>query len=364
MAKEYGLMIIWNNARKYEDEIIKDVKKRFVIRNKFEIIWEPNIFSENLSRFYGENLPKKSFKEKHCGNGPFVLLILEDNNPIYNYRPTSHGKLKVNVNFFDSKEMYRKFAGQHRIHATNDLNEFKHDLMLLLGLNIADFEKKYNKSEKLVTIKKDIIGYSGWKDLKEIFYVLNETTDYVVLRNYEYLPKKYELGEHSDIDILCRSQENIIKILKGTQYYKNKKRAKYKIRVNNSYINFDLRYVGDNYYDPKWEDAILNNKEIYNEFYIPSKNDHNYSLIYHALIHKKRIANDYREKLNINNQDDQKNRFLELKKFMDENDYKFVYPKDYSVFYNDLYLSNKIDFKRKVYFKLYKYIAFFERRYK
>lgn len=358
MNSEMGLMIIWNKARSYQDEIINDVKKRFTIRNIFEIEWNKELFSDNLTRFYGENLPKNSFKEKHCGNGPFLLLILEDNNPIYNYRPTSHGKMMVNVNFFDSKELYRSFAGQHRIHATNDKTEFRHDLMLLLGLNYEDCLKKYEPSDDIIKLKQDIIGFNGWTDLKKIFYVLNETVDYVVLRNFELLPNQYELGIHSDIDILCSSKENIAKILNAKPYYKNKSRAKYIVNVANLYINFDLRYISDNYYDKLWEKEILNTKVIYNNIYVPNDLNYKYSLIYHALIQKKKIANDYKKKIGS----DEEKLFNDLDKFMKTNNYEYTYPIDFSVYFNDKYLDKKINLSRKLYFKYYKFFKIFERR--
>lgn len=160
MLEEYGLMIIWKNALFCKDKIIKDVKKRFELVNQFEIEWSKDKFAENLSRFYGENLPKNSFKEKHCGNGNFILLILKDKNPIYKFRKTSKGKKMVNVNFFDSKELYRNWTGSHMIHATNDVEEFKHDLMLLLGVNVKDYEERYLNKKELIYIKQDIIGDS------------------------------------------------------------------------------------------------------------------------------------------------------------------------------------------------------------
>ena len=213
MNCEYGLFIIWSNARKKEKEIIDDVKNRFELKNIFEIEWTKEFFSKNLTRFYGQNLPKNSSKEKHCGNGKFLLLIVNDNNPIYGYRSTSKGKKYLNVNMFDSKTMYRSWTGQHMVHGTNDINEFKHDLMLLLGLNIDDYSKKYSNSEEYIQIKDDIIGFNGWRSLEQVFYVLNETIPYVVLRNFHELPEKHEVGIHSDIDILCSNRDDARKIL-------------------------------------------------------------------------------------------------------------------------------------------------------
>ena len=89
--KEYGLFIIWSKGRYNSKKIIEDIANRFKLLNIFEIEWHKDIFSKNLSRFYGENLPKNCDKEKHCGNNPFLLIVVEDLKPLYKQRKTSKG---------------------------------------------------------------------------------------------------------------------------------------------------------------------------------------------------------------------------------------------------------------------------------
>ena len=137
MKKELHLMIIWKNALSKKEEILKDLENNFKIRNKYYINWSKKNYSKNLSRFYGTALPDGCDKETHCGRGKFLLLILEDENPKYEERLTSHGNEVVNVNMFDKKTEYRKLTGGgHKIHATNNEDETNHDLTLLLGKNI------------------------------------------------------------------------------------------------------------------------------------------------------------------------------------------------------------------------------------
>ena len=50
-----------------ESAILDDLKKRFLILEAFEIIWDKKYFNNNLSRFYGENLPNNCHKHLHCG---------------------------------------------------------------------------------------------------------------------------------------------------------------------------------------------------------------------------------------------------------------------------------------------------------
>ena len=335
MNEEYGLFIVWENARKKEKEIIDDIKTRFELMNIFEVEWTKEIFSKNLTRFYGENLPKNSSKEKHVGNGLFLLIIVKDNNPIYGYRNTSKGAKYLNVNFFDSKSMYRSWTGKHMVHGTNDMVEFKHDLMMLLGENVDDYLKKYKKSDLIINFKHDVIGNDGWSSLSEIFYVLNETIPYVVLRNFDELPNKYEVGIHSDIDLLCDNRDNMAKIINAVPAKVSKKRSRYRVNVNDNYVYMDFRFVGDDYYCFEWEKNILSSRVLNKCFYIPDSINYKYSLLYHALVQKGKIASDYLEKFKKIFKTVDKNVLIKkLNDFLVNHSYKYVDPIDYSVAFN------------------------------
>ena len=351
MNSEYGLMIIWEKARDKEIDIINDVKKHFEVINIFEVEWDKDLFSKNLSRFYGENLPKNSFKEKHCGTGKFLLLILKDNEPLYYYRKTSKGRKKVNINFFDAKELYRQWTGGgHKIHATNDEIEFKHDLMLLLGVNKNDYFKIYEKSDKYIEYTQNIIGSKGWESLEQVFYVLNETTKYVVLRNFQELPTKYVTGTHGDIDILCENYYNLKLILNSTEEFKDITRVRNIVNIDKKDVYFDLRYVGDNYYCKKWEENIISNRINYKCFYIPNDVDLKYSLLYHALVQKRKVAQDYLiyfENTFMTN--DLNMLYNDLKIFMNDNNYSFSNATDISVYNNEKYSGIKTPITKKIY---------------
>ena len=161
MEKEFHLFIIWNNAYSHKDEILKDIKENFTIRNIFEIKWSEEFFNSNLTRFYGTSLPKGCDKEKHIGRDKFLLVIVEVSKPRYEKRNTSHGECAVCTDMFDKKNEYRQMTagrGSHMIHATNTVEEFCHDITLLLGINPDDYVKKYKKSSKIISLNQDIIG--------------------------------------------------------------------------------------------------------------------------------------------------------------------------------------------------------------
>jgi len=108
---ETHLFIIWENAQLKKEEILEDIRNSFKIIKIYKIKWSEEYFSDNLSRFYGTNLPNESDKEKHCGRGPFTLIVILDENPIYEERQTSKGIKIVNINTFDKKEYYRNLTG-------------------------------------------------------------------------------------------------------------------------------------------------------------------------------------------------------------------------------------------------------------
>ena len=355
MKPEIHLFIIWPKALYKKDQIVKDIKHKFEVIDECEVIWSNKKFSNNLSRFYGVNLPDKSFKERHCGKGPFQLLIVHDKNPAYGNRKTTKGIKFINLNLFDSKKLYRKWTGGgHKIHATNTKEEMHHDLALLFGMdaepyflsNVSSLNKKY--------IKSDLAGANNWKSMQELFYVLNNTIKYVILRNYEQLPHRYTSKIHSDIDLLVSDYKEACYITNSKEVFGLKHRVQNCIKIGEKNIFFDFRYIGDNYYDESWEKNILARRKFNKKgFYVPSDEDYFFSLLYHALVHKPFISKDYREKLaNIANDfcigETTPELFIDtesakciLERFLCKNKYFFTDPYDLSVYYNESVVGRK-----------------------
>ena len=341
MKEELHLFIIWENGRDKQEEIINDIKNNFKIIKVYEVQWNKDIFSKNLSRFYGTNLPKGSGKEIRCGNGKFLLVVLKDTKPKYEERVTSKGKKIVNINMFDKKEQYRQITGGgDKIHGTNSEIETNHDLTLLLGKNIIDFLKVNNKEwdGKVEEVCNDLLGEKQWNTVEEMFYALNNCLNYAILRNYESLPDEIYENDHNDIDIICESMEDAAYVLNATPVFHEEYRVHYQTSVEGRIAYFDLRHIGDNYYYEKLEKDILKERE-YNEkgFYTLNKQNYFYTLLYHALIHKTIFKDDYKEKLmNMQIQNVDMNTSIELyakilKDWMLEHEYIMVDPEDKTV---------------------------------
>ena len=356
--KELHLIIIWENGRYKEKEIIKSISEKFELVEKYKINWNKNLFGKNLTTFYGTNLPPKSEKEIHCGKGEFLLIIFYDNDPKYGYVETSKGKEKVNTNIFACKEKFRDLTGGgHKIHSTNSPLETNHDLTLLLGINYNDYEislknklDKNKENENIVkNIPNNIIGVNGWESLEQLFYVMNSSLDYVVMRNFEYLPDNRFSKEHGDIDFLVKDLDQAVFITNAQRLYKKR----YKINVDGKDVLVDFEHVGDGSYDQKWQNNILKKRIIIkNSFYIPDDEDYFFSLIYDILFHKTFIETDYPDKIkNIykklsfydSNRCNFDNYLKFLEKFLSVNNYQITKPKDISYFFDEKVVNYKID---------------------
>ena len=112
---EIHIFIIWNKARKKESDIITDIKKRFKVLQIYEIHWSEQEFERNLLRLYGNSLKNSSSKKVVCGNGPFLFLVIKDENPKYEKRNTLHGEDIVNVNIFDKKIELQKEGKEYML---------------------------------------------------------------------------------------------------------------------------------------------------------------------------------------------------------------------------------------------------------
>jgi hypothetical protein len=360
--KEIHLLIIWSKASNKKEKILTDLKNKFDILEVINVTWSLDKFSENLSRFYGENLPKDSGKEKHCGNDTFTCIIVRDNNPLYDLRKTSKGSKVVNTNLFDVKQLYREWTGGgHKIHATDDVNETKLQLALLftkdyknyLNLNIYINESNYDNN---------LVGSNGWNSFEELFYILNITSKYIILRNFKNLNEQL-LSKHPDVDLLVENKSIISNIINAKPTTTKSYRVQYLALIDKKEINFDLRHIGDNYYCNNWEIELLNTRIKHQYFYTPSDEMLFYSLVYHALVHKENISSDYIKEFNKLSQELNLN--LSMDKFIDinllnvlleyinKNDYLIVEPNDISVRFNNKLISKKIyidiSLKRKIY---------------
>ncbi|MBD5514083.1 MAG: hypothetical protein HDR06_05355 [Lachnospiraceae bacterium] len=174
-----------------------------------------------------------------------------------------------------------------------------------------------------------------WGSLREFFDELNLQCYYVVLRNFDYLPEKYKCELHGDIDILTDDVNKMVDVTGAKKTALKRYRTHYICRIGDKDVEFDFRYIGDGYYCKKWEKDILKNR-IMNDsgIYIPNDEDYKYTILYHALVHKKEIAADYCKIITAIFGENPMELIEHLKKYIKDNNYKFSQPYDLSVVFN------------------------------
>jgi len=351
---ELHLFIIWKNARHMTENILEDLKKKFQLLDVYEVNWSTEFFSSNMSRFYGVKLPpgKEYSKSNQHEFGPFLLCIIEDKSPKYDFVDNNGEKILVNVNMYDAKQTYRSWTGGgHNVHGSNTIDETEHDLALLLGKNLKDIAITLSKSWNgiIKKLNSDLTGAKGWESTFQLFYILNATVKYLVLRSFENISELNKSVATSDIDILTNKIKEIQFITNGKKVLEEKNQEFHSVVIANNEV---LLHVGEQYYDPKWASDMLDRKVLSNYgFYVPNDEDYFYSLLYRALIQKPIIPDDYVErlvilysKLKINNAGRESFSTYPpaveiLDEYMQKMEYKYM-PKDYSVFFN----SDIVDF--------------------
>ena len=306
------LFIIWEKSRNKTEEILDDLRKKFVIRDVYQVKWSKENFLNNLRRFYGKTLPDAQEKAKVCGTGPFLVIIISDLYPKFDYSENMFEEDLVNSNINESKIKYRKWiGGDFTVHSSISDSETSHNLTLLFGKNPFDFEKdlpeEWNGAIK--NLELDLIGHDGWNDMKQLLYVMNSTVNYVILRNFEGMPTEFD---YHDVDILVNDEKLPYIVDKDFSSLSNDARS-IEFNVGGKTIIFNPNYFGDHYYDERWEKDILKRRTFHpNGFYTPCKMDYFYTLLYHVTFHErwkktskisdkyKKILSDLAKKLDMN----------------------------------------------------------------
>ncbi len=344
--QELHLMIIWNRGLAMRQDILDDLAATFQIVDVLDVEWPSKDFARNISRFYGKKLPDVARKVRECGKGPFTLITFIDPAPCYETRSTNAGLEQVNARIFDLKKSYREWRDRvFSVHATNSPEETSRDIFLLLQADYDDYLKQAQPWNGVSRVWRANTAYfSGFANLRELFALLNLCSQYVVLRNYEGLPEQFVVGSHGDIDLLVESLDEVVALLGLEKESESPVRVRYYVALDSGeLVYFDLRSPEDGYYDAAWSQRILQRRCLSERgFYVPDAESFCFALMYHALIHKAYVAEDYLPKL----QAGYARLFPELELpaqampdildgYMLENGFTYTQPQDPSVYFNE-----------------------------
>src|SRR5699024_4913559 len=138
--------------------------------------------------------------------------------------------------------------------------------------------------QKIIQLKQDLAGTGGWVSFQEFLSFTNMCSDWVVLRNHEYLPNNF-WGNDKDIDLLCDDLPKFISVANARK--RSGGISAFETTIEGKDVLLDIRYIGDNYYDSVWQKNMLDRKTIQQGIVpILREDDHFFSLLYHAKLQK------------------------------------------------------------------------------
>ncbi len=351
--RDLQLFIIWPKARFKEKEIIKELNNSFNILGCMELLWTKENIDDNFHRIY-DVAPTGGVagKRSEVGDGASIVVVLEDLIPNYQYRFDASLRCKiVNSNIVDKKIQFRQLlGGGHTVHSTDNLNEFFNNSILLFGRGKTfDLLERNKWDGNIENYPSDLIGANGWASVDELFDVLNLTTQYVVLRSSETIVATVE-DLSGDVDILCSNIGEFAAVANARNIWNSKNF--FHVKIKGKDVLFDIRYVGDEYFDKDWQNNIIKNRVLTeNNIYIPRADDHFFTHLYHACIHKPFIYEKYVakleklaksigiERLNDSCQNDKNYIIRLLKGYLLANKYKLSIPNDDNVYINIAFMS-------------------------
>lgn len=175
MTPETHLVVVWEAAASALDRILADATRRFTVNDVVRVTWTPSLFARNLSRLYGTALPSGSTKERECGTGPFVAIVVTDEHPRHVARRRGASWESANGALLAAKRRYRRWAtGSFAVHTTLTPAEATRDVRLLLGRSLDDLARE-RWSGEVVARERDLLGDPGWESFAELCTGLDAT---------------------------------------------------------------------------------------------------------------------------------------------------------------------------------------------
>ena len=292
-------IVIWDASER--DEVIGHLRERFTILQ--EILFDPKSLQKKyssreaaLDAFYNGRASGHGTK----GTKPFYLYLVLDSAPRYETRENVfNGRQSVvNCNIFDFKQGPRK-GRTGFLHGSNTLQE---------AFDNFEAFSIYQGGAPLCYAE-------AWRpdftDADAFFEYLNNITglDYVVMRNAEEITDIVTERKGGDIDLLVNDYF-LFKRAVGAKGFKHKYplsniklgpaleyegyKVAGRVRIGGQEITIDIRHLGDGYYDRRWQEKMLGGAVLNGAIRVLDKKTQFFSLLYHALVHKKVLPGKYR----------------------------------------------------------------------
>jgi hypothetical protein len=300
-APDLGLFVLTSSVRAEQDWLLGHLRERFEIRGVHEVHWTPELAAASFARLFPDaELAGRTSSEALVAESPLLVVTVVDPEPRRRVaaEPT-------NVAFAETVAALRaRTAGGWRTHGTECTAHAARDLMLLLGTAPEQYLAEHPRlwAGDVEQVRRDLSGAGGWASPTELFHVLNHTVRYVVIRNFEGMPQSLHVNFHEDVDLLTDDYPGLAAVMNARPHPRCilPCGGPHWVRIAGKDMWFDLRFVGDRYFDPIWAGEILD-RRVYQAagFYSPNPVDYFESLAYHAVIHKPFLSDDYKERLAV-----------------------------------------------------------------
>jgi hypothetical protein len=305
--RDLHMFVLWEKSGDHWPRIVDDIARQFKLLDLRHITWPEHEVDDNFLRLYGmpprgTSAAGSQFKRREiAGAGTFALVAVEDPAPVYVFERTFSKKVElVNRSIVAAKSRYRAWTGGGlRVHSSNALGEFFRDMSLLVGARGLDeiLRRTAPHSGPPLEQQRSLAGAGGWSSLAELFEHLHRAVEVLVLRNFETLPLHLAEGD-ADVDALCRVPQEVAAVANAQVRQDRHGKFACETEVGGAPLALDLRFVGDGYYDAPWQERMLARARVQQgAVMVPAPDDHFFSLLYHAKVHKRQVKPAYRERL-------------------------------------------------------------------
>ena len=296
MNGELNLFIIWQSGEPYINRILSDIADSFKIKKLYALKWGADICDRLTALYPNRDFNYKSPKVKELGATAegcrLYAVVIIDPHPVF--------ENNINQNVFTLKEKERIIYGENYLHGSDNESEAFHNIKSLLNITQTEFHQHRDLADCFYVVSKTkngpkILesGLQRFKNIVQVFDTLSNNVEWTVLRNWQKMPDIPLIDGHGDIDILVDNYYKVLSVTNARTIHDLHYRVQHHIIIDDKRIPFDIRNVGDNYYPEDWGKSLIKNRVYDQGFYHLSETDHFWSLLYHGLIHKPYLKNDY-----------------------------------------------------------------------
>jgi len=348
LAPELTVFAVPSPAMADRERTLEDLRILVDVRRVYQIRWTPELVASNVARFYRQR--PRAAGPTRAVDARLLVVTAVDRTPRAEPR-TGRRSAGASATLVAATQALRTSTAQAAAVRASTGPEAARDLMLLLGTDVRSHldENRQPWDGRIDEVHRDLTGARGWTSASELFHALNHTVRWVVLRNFEQMPHCLHVGSHEDVDMLTDDYPETIRVMNARPNVRCLPRwgGPHWVDIGGQDMWFDVRFVGDGYYDPRWAAHILD-RRVWNEhgFYAPNAEDYLETLAYHAVVHKRAFAADYRPRLagmaaalersgwDAAELADPRRMKALLDGILDRRGYRYCRPRDVNVFYN------------------------------